>query len=59
MLTAFSDGGEDTRGPGVPDPFGGDAREYLECLQVLEGLVESTLGRIEAEFLAPKKEAAP
>ncbi|MCH7857195.1 MAG: low molecular weight protein arginine phosphatase [Gemmatimonadetes bacterium] len=59
MLTAFSDGGEDTHGPGVPDPFGGDAEDYLECFHTLEGLVEATLERVEAEFLAPKKEAAP
>ncbi len=59
MLTAFSDGGEDTRGPGVPDPFGGDAEDYLECFHALEGLVEAALGRVEADFLAPKKEAAP
>ena len=59
MLTAFSDGGEDTRGPGVPDPFGGDTEDYLECFHALEGLVEAALGRVEADFLAPKKEAAP
>jgi protein-tyrosine-phosphatase len=58
MLTAFADGGEDTRGPGVPDPFGGDAEEYLECFHTLEGLVEAALARVEADFLAPKKEAA-
>ena len=58
MLTAFSDGGEDTRGPGVPDPFGGDAEDYLECFRALEGLVEAALGRVEADFIAPKKEAA-
>ena len=59
VLTAFSDGGEDTRGSGVPDPFGGDAQDYLECFHTLEGLVEAALERVEAEFLAPKKEAAP
>jgi protein-tyrosine-phosphatase len=59
MLTAFSDGGEGTRGPGVPDPFGGDAQDYLECLHALEGLVEAALGRVEADFLAPKREATP
>ena len=59
MLTAFSDGGEDTRGPGVPDPFGGDTQDYQECLRTLEGLVEGALGRVDAEFLTPKKEAAP
>ena len=59
MLTAFSDGGEDTRGPGVPDPFGGDAEDYLECFHALEGLVEAALGRVEADFLVPKKETAP
>ena len=59
MLTAFSDEGEDTRGPGVPDPFGGDAQDYQECLRTLEGLVEGALGRVDAEFLTPKKEAAP
>lgn len=58
MLTAFSDGGEDTRGPGVPDPFGGDAEDYLECFRALEGLVEAALGRVEADFLTPRKEAA-
>ena len=59
MLTAFSDGGEDTRGPGVPDPFGGDAEDYLECFHALEDLVEAALGRIDADFLNPKKEVAP
>jgi protein-tyrosine phosphatase len=58
MLTAFSEGGEDTRGPGVPDPFGGDAEDYLDCFRELEGLVEAALGRVEADFLAPEKEAA-
>jgi len=58
MLTAFSDGGEDTRGPGVPDPVGGDAEDYLECFRALEGLVEAALGRVEADFLTPRKEAA-
>jgi protein-tyrosine-phosphatase len=51
MLTAFSDGGQDAHGPGVPDPFGGDAREYLRCLEALDTLVEAALGRIEAEYL--------
>ncbi len=59
MLTAFASGGEGTSGPGVPDPFGGDAEDYLECLHTLEGLVEAALPRIEAEFLVPKKETAP
>ena len=58
MLTAFSDGGEQTSGPGVPDPFGGDAQDYLECLHALEGLVEAALARVDAEFLPPKKEQA-
>ena len=59
MLSAFSDGGDDTRGPGVPDPFGGDAQGYRECLEALEGMVEATLGRVHAEFLSPTKEARP
>ena len=59
VLTAFSGGGGDTRGPGVPDPFGGAAQDYVECLHALEGLVEGALGRVDAEFRTPKKEAAP
>ena len=57
MLSAFSDGADDARGPGVPDPFGGDPQAYVECLEALEGLVEAALGRVEAEFLSPNKEA--
>jgi protein-tyrosine-phosphatase len=58
-LSAFSDGGDDACGPGVPDPFGGDSQAYAECLKALEGLVEAALGRVEAELLPPKKEARP
>ena len=57
MLSAFSDGGDDARGLGVPDPFGGDRQDYVECLEALEGLVETALGRVDAEFLSPKKGA--
>lgn len=59
MLSAFSNGGEDPRGPGVPDPFGGDTQDYRECLEAIEGLVEAALGRIDAEFLETEKEDAP
>jgi protein-tyrosine-phosphatase len=59
MLSAFSDGGDDARGPGVPDPFGGDSQAYVECLEALEGLVEAALGRVDDEFLSPNKEARP
>ena len=68
MLSAFSDGGDDACGPGVPDPFGGDSQAYAECLKALEGLVEAALGRVDAEFLSskvgaefpsPNKEARP
>ncbi len=59
MLSAFSDGGEHVRGPEVPDPFGGDAQVYVECLEALDALVEAALGRVDADFLTPKKEAAP
>ncbi len=59
MLSAFSDGGEHVRGPEVPDPFGGDAQVYVECLEALDALVEAALERVDADFLAPKKEAAP
>lgn len=59
MLSAFSDGGEQARGPGVPDPFGGDDQAYRECLEALDGLVEGALGRIDAEFLSPKKRNTP
>ncbi len=58
MLSAFSAGGEDTRGPGVPDPFGGDPELYRECFDALENLVEVALGRVEVEFLSPKQEAS-
>lgn len=51
MVSAFSDGSGHTRGPGVPDPFGGDARVYRECLQALEGLVEAAIARVGTEFL--------
>ena len=50
-VSAFSSGGEQTRGPGVPDPFGGDARVYRECLEALETLVEASLSRMGIEFL--------
>jgi protein-tyrosine phosphatase len=59
MLSAFSGGGDDPRGPDVPDPFGGDSQEYRECLEALEGLVEDALGRVDIEFLSPKKEVRP
>ena len=59
MLSAFAGAGEHERGPGVPDPFGGDPQAYRECLEALEGLVEDTLARVAAEFLNPKKEEAP
>ena len=58
MLSAFSDGGEQTRGQGVPDPFGGDEHVYRECFEELEGLVEAALGRVDAEFLSLKEEDA-
>jgi protein-tyrosine phosphatase len=57
MLSAFSDGGDDAGGPGVPDPFGGDSEAYRECLEALEGLVDAALGRVDTEFLALKREA--
>ena len=56
MVSAFSEGGEHTRGTGVPDPFGGDARAYRECFEVLERLVKAALLRVEAEFLATRTE---
>jgi protein-tyrosine phosphatase len=59
MLSDFSEGGENPGGSGVPDPFGGDAQTYRECLEALESLVEAALGRIEADFLNPKDEATP
>lgn len=59
MLSAFSGGGEQARGPGVPDPFGGDDGAYLECLDTLEGLVEAALGRVDTELLDPKKKDTP
>ena len=59
MLSAFSDGGEETRGPGVPDPFGGDAQTYLECFDALDVLVEAALDRVEAEFFSLNKEDTP
>ena len=59
MLSAFSGGDEQQRGPGVPDPFGGDARVYMECLDMLEGFVEAALERFGADFLVPRKEETP
>ncbi len=61
MLSDFSEGGENAGGPGVLDPFGGGAKAYRECLEVLEGLVEAALGRVDADFdfLNPKNEADP
>ena len=59
MLSAFSDRSDDARGPGVPDPFGGDSQAYRECLEALEGLVEAALERVEAELLPPNREAGP
>ena len=58
-LSDFSEGGENPGGPGVPDPFGGGAQAYRECLEALEGLVEAALGRVDADFLNPKNEADP
>ena len=59
MLSDFSEGGESPGGPGVPDPFGGDAQAYRECLEALDDLVEAALRRVDADFLNPKDEAAP
>ena len=63
MLSAFSGGADDARGPGrgpgVPDPFGGDSEAYRECFEALEGLVEAALERVNAEFLSREKEAHP
>ena len=59
MLSAFSEGGEHPRGPGVPDPFGGDARAYGECLDTLEAFVEAALERLDTDFFVPKKEETP
>jgi protein-tyrosine phosphatase len=59
VLSDFSEGGENPGGPGVPDPFLGDAQAYLECLKELEGLVEAALDRVDADFRNPKNEAAP
>jgi len=58
MLSDFSEGGDNPGGPGVPDPFGGDAQAYRECLEALEGLVEDALGRVDTDFLNPKSEDA-
>ncbi|MEE8148591.1 MAG: hypothetical protein V3T24_13365 [Longimicrobiales bacterium] len=55
LLSAFSQGGQDTRGSRVPDPFGGDAETYRECMEAIESLVEAALVRVEAELLTPKK----
>ena len=59
MLSDFSEGDDGRGGPGVPDPFGGDAQAYRECLEALEGLVEAALERVEADFLSPENKAAP
>ena len=59
MLSDFSEGGDNPGGSGVPDPFGGDAQAYRECLEALEGLVEDALGRVDTDFLNPKSEDAP
>ena len=59
MLSAFSHGGDHARESGVPDPFGGDAEAYRECLEVLDGLVEAALERVDTEFLSPQREALP
>jgi hypothetical protein len=59
MLSDFSEGGENSGGPGVPDPFGGGAQAYRECLEALEGLVEAALARVDADFLNPKNEVGP
>ena len=56
-VSAFADGGEQTRGPGVPDPFGGDVRVYRECLEVLRPLVEAALSRTGAQFLGRHAES--
>ena len=59
MLSDFSEGYENPGGLGVPDPFGGDAQAYRECLEALEDLVEAALGRVDTDFLNPKSEDAP
>ena len=59
MLSDFSEGGDDPGGLDVPDPFGGDAQAYRDCLEALEGLVEAALERVDADFLNPGNEAAP
>ena len=55
MLSDFPGGGDNPGGLGVPDPFGGDAQAYRECLETLEGLVEAALGRVDTDFLNPEK----
>ena len=59
MLSAFAEGGEHARGAAVPDPFGGDAQAYVECLETLEVFVEAALRRVDADFLAPDEEETP
>jgi protein-tyrosine-phosphatase len=47
LLGAFAEGGEDTMGPTVPDPFGGDDAVYEATFQVLEDLVSRSVRRLE------------
>ena len=55
LLDAFAqgdEGDEDGMTAGVPDPFGGDDRDYEEAYQTLEELVGKVLRRLEP-ILAP------
>lgn len=53
MLTSFAEGDGPAGGPdSVPDPIGGDQEEYDRTFEVLRGLVEKALARLEP-MLAP------
>ena len=49
LLTSFAEGGEADLMPGsVPDPIGGSDEEYLATFELLEGLVDRALRRLES-----------
>lgn len=53
LLGAFAEGREDTgEGAPVPDPFGGDDEVYETTFKALDGLIRSSLLRLEP-MLAP------
>jgi protein-tyrosine phosphatase len=48
MISAFAEGSEGTEGAaGIPDPVGGPDAEYVRTFEVLDGLIDRVLRRLE------------